>query len=326
MPASAQVSVLKSVPVTVDNFIRAETDRYFGAVVRQGGFGKLFHRRAPSPIDDQDVVRMNRDTLYSSIVVDLDAGPVTITLPDSGGRFMSMQVFDEDEYVVEVAYDARPHSYDKQRVGTRYIMVGFRTLVNPDDPKDLKVVHALQDAIKVEQKSPGKFEIPDWDAESQAKVRGALITLNETLSDSRYMFGTKDEVDPVRRLIGAAALWGGNPERDAIYLPITPTLNDGKAIYRLTVKDVPVDGFWSVIVYDQDGYIPKNAHNVYSLNNITAKKSLDGSIVIQFGGFDGKTPNCIPTLPGWNYLVRLYRPRAEILNGRWQFPEAQLVQ
>ena len=87
-----------------------------------------------------------------------------------------------------------------------------------------------------------------------------------------------------------------------------------------------MDGFWSVIVYDQDGYIPKNAHNVYSLNNITAKKSLDGSIVIQFGGFDGKTPNCIPTLPGWNYLVRLYRPRAEILNGRWKFPEAQLVQ
>jgi hypothetical protein len=28
-------------------------------------------------------------------------------------------------------------------------------------------------------------------------------------------------------------------------------------------------------------------------------------------------------MPGWNYIVRLYRPRAEILDGRWTFPEAQ---
>jgi hypothetical protein len=28
-------------------------------------------------------------------------------------------------------------------------------------------------------------------------------------------------------------------------------------------------------------------------------------------------------MPGWNYTVRLYRPRAEILNGTWKFPEAQ---
>src|SRR5207245_6106615 len=36
-----------------------------------------------------------------------------------------------------------------------------------------------------------------------------------------------------------------------------------------------------------------------------------------------KIDNCLPTMPGWNYMVRLYRPRAEILNGTWTFPEAQ---
>lgn len=321
MPQAASPTI----PVTVDNFIRAETDRYFGGVVKLGGFGKLFHRRVPSPIDDQDVVRMNRDTLYSSIVVDLDAGPVTVTLPDSGKRFMSLQVFDEDEYVVEVAYDARPHTYTREKVGTRYILVGFRTLADPDDSADLKQVHALQDAIKVEQKQAGRFEVPHWDQASQKKVRDALVTLNETLSDSRHMFGAKGEVDPIRRLIGAAALWGGNPEKDAIYLPITPALNDGKTAYRMTVKDVPVDGFWSVIVYDKDGYIPKNSRGVYSFNSITAKKDLDGSVTIQFGGDPAKAANCIPIVSGWNYLVRLYRPRAEILNGKWKFPEAQPV-
>jgi hypothetical protein len=30
-------------------------------------------------------------------------------------------------------------------------------------------------------------------------------------------------------------------------------------------------------------------------------------------------------MPGWNYMVRLYRPRTEILNGTWKFPEAQAV-
>ena len=60
--------------------------------------------RTPASIDNQAVVRMNRDTLYASGVFDLDAGPVTITLPDAGKRFMSMQVIDEDEYTPMVVY------------------------------------------------------------------------------------------------------------------------------------------------------------------------------------------------------------------------------
>jgi len=66
--------------------------------------------------------------------------------------------------------------------------------------------------------------------------------------------------------------------------------------------------------------------DAYTLNNITAKKSDDGSIAIQFGGCDGNIPNCLPIMAGWNYIVRLYRPRPEILNGRWIFPDAQPMQ
>ncbi len=58
-------------------------------------------------------------------------------------------------------------------------------------------------------------------------------------------------------------------------------------------------------------------------DDITAKKAGDGSVAIQFGGCDGKIPNCLPITKGWNYMVRLYRPRAEVLNGSWHFPEAQ---
>ena len=189
----------------------------------------------------------------------------------------------------------------------------------------MKRVHNLQDAIEVNQQSPGGFEVANWDPASQNKVRDALLVLGTTLPDTKRMFGTKDRVDPVRRLIGAASLWGGNPEKDAMYLNVTPTKNDGTTVYRLNVKDVPVGGFWSISVYNAAGYYQPNKLNAYSINNITAKKSEDGSITIQFGGCDGTIPNCLPIMKGWNYMVRLYRPRAEILNGTWTFPEARPV-
>lgn len=314
------------VPVTADNFRRAESDMYFANVVKQAGIGKFHHSREPMRIDNQTIIRGNRDTLYSSAVFDLDAGPVTVTMPDADKRFMSMEVIDEDQYVPEVVYGAGAHTYSKEKIGTRYVMLGIRTLVDPNDPKDVEQVHRLQDAIKVDQAGgPGRFEVPNWDSVSQKKVRDALLVLAGTFPDTRRMFGRRGEVDPVRHLIGVATGWGGNPERDAIYLTVVPSKNDGSIIHRLSVRDVPVDGFWSITVYNREGYIQKNEYDAYSLNNITANKSADGSVAAQFGGCDGKIPNCLPITPGWNYWVRLYRPRAEILNGTWKFPGLQPV-
>ena len=106
---------------------------------------------------------------------DLDAGPVTITLPDAGKRFLTMIVIDEDHYVFSVVYGAGRHTLTKANIGTRYAVAAIRILVNPNDPKDVERVHALQDAVKVEQRGgAGKFEVPNWDAVSQKKVRDAL--------------------------------------------------------------------------------------------------------------------------------------------------------
>src|SRR5262249_3147158 len=138
-------------------------------------------------------------------------------------------------------------------------------------------------------------------------------------------FGPRGEVDPVRHLIWTGCGWGGLPEKDATYLTVTPAQNDGTVMYQLNVGDVPVNGFWSVSVYNQQGSFEPNKYDPYTLNKLTAKKNADGSTTIQFGGCDGKIPNCLPTTRGWNYIVRLYRPRAEILNGQWKFPEAQPV-
>ncbi|MEQ7921278.1 DUF1254 domain-containing protein [Xanthomonas sp. WHRI 1810A] len=315
-----------SVPVTVDNFIRAESDQYISALVKDGGLGKLHHRREPASIEHQTVIRLNRDTLYSSGVFDLDAGPVTITMPDPGKRFMALQVINEDHYTQNVFYGAGAHVLTRENVGTRYVATAIRTLVDPNDAVDLKQVHALQDAIQVSQANIGSLELPQWDAASQKKVRDALLVLSSTVPDFKNAFGTKEAVDPLRHLLGTAAGWGGNPDRDATYLNVTPTDNDGKKVYRLTVKDVPVDGFWSVSVYSAQGYFEQNKDGAYTLNNLTAKKSADGSIQVQFGACGAGIDNCLPTVAGWNYTVRLYRPRAEILNGAWVFPEPKPVE
>jgi len=324
-PAAARPALEKPIPVTVHNFVRAESDLYFAkAAIGDGAFGKLRHRRAVADVDKQDVVRMNRDTLYSSGVFDLDAAPLTITLPDAGGRFMSMQIISEDHYTTEVVYGPGAFTYTKEKVGTRYVYVIIRTLADVANAPDLKAANAVQDQIKVQQARPGTFEVPAWDKVSQDKVRNALEILG-SLGGTVDRFGRQDEVDPIDHLIGTAIGWGGNPRSAADYQSLYPSENDGKTVHRLAFRNVPVDGFWSISVYNDKGYFQKNALGVYSLNNFTAKPNADGGYTVQFGGCKDDTPNCLPIMKGWNYTVRLYRPRKEILDGTWKFPKAEPV-
>lgn len=313
-----------TVPVNVENFIRAETDMYFAKMVAAGAFGELRHRPEIAGVDKQEVVRMNRDTIYSDGVFDLDAGPLTIVLPDSGKRFMSMQVVSEDHYTAEVVYAPGRFTYSKDKVGTRYVFIIVRTLADPQDADDVKTANALQDKIEVEQASKGAFATPTWDAASRDKVRSALNSL-ASLGISKTKFGKKEEVDPVAHLIATAIGWGGNPDYAAVYRSEYPAANDGKTVHRVTVRDVPVDGFWSISVYNDKGFFEKNDLDAYSLNSLTAKPNPDGSFTIQFGGCGTGVPNCLPIVAGWNYTVRLYRPRKEVLDGTWRCPEAQRV-
>ncbi|WP_245447597.1 DUF1254 domain-containing protein [Nitratireductor sp. OM-1] len=313
------------IPVNADNFVRAESDLYFSGVVANGGFGKFDHTREMAPLDKQTVIRLNRDTLYSSAVFDLEAGPVTITLPESGDRFMSMQVINEDHFTNGVYYDGGEYTLERDEIGTRYVMVAIRSFANPASADDMAAVHELQDQISVSQESSGNFDIPDWDAEERSKTRQKLLALAEDLPDLARSFGAKNEVDPVRHLIGAASGWGGNPDAAAFYLNVVPEKNDGETVYRMNVGDVPVDGFWSVSVYNKSGFFEPNEIGVYTLNNVTSDKNKDGSVTIQFGDCSSNISNCIPVPADWNYMIRLYRPHPAVLSGDWQFPVVEEV-
>lgn len=312
--------------VTVENFVRAETDTYFrGNMAAFGvGVGVLIHLREPMTVKNQTVIRQNQDTLYSGVVFDLSE-PVKVTLPETGGRYQSMHVINQDHYMF---VEAEPGTYEltKGNVGTRFAMVAFRTFADPSDPEDVKKAQAAQDGIKLEGGGGGPFDAPDWDQDALAVARKALSDLATLGFNSRYAFGRKDEVRPVDFLVGAAAGWGGLPASAAMYVIDSVEKNDGQSTHSVTAKDVPVDAFWSITVYNADGYLEANDLGVNSYNNHTAKPNVDGSHSIHFGGCEDGRLNCIPISPGWNYVVRMYEPREEIQNGSWVFPEPVPVQ
>ena len=309
--------------VTLENFARAETDRMFAGLVQQaGGVGKWHHNRQPTAIDNQPVIRMNRDTLYSMAVVDITGGAV-LTLPDAGDRYLSVMVVNEDHYINRIFHDPGEHPVTVEEFDTPYVLLAARILVDPQDPADLAEVHALQDGLGLRAAAARMFAMPDYDPASFEATRNEVAAMAEGSFSAAGAFGRRDEVDPKLHLIGTALGWGGLPEHEASYVIRADSLAVGE--YRLIVRDVPVDAFWSISVYNRDGFFEPNDLGAYSVNSVTAQRDPDGSVAVHFGGCRDGRPNCLPVADGWNYAIRLYRPRPEILDGSWTFPDHERI-
>ena len=309
--------------VTAHNYVRAESDSQMKGYIEQFDcFGKFVHFRTPYDVDTQITVRGNRDTLYSFGVFDLKS-PLTMTLPDTNGRYQSLMIVSQDHSIWGF-YGPRTGTLTEELVGTRYACLVVRTFMDPNDQQDMQVAHRLQDAVGFEQADIGEFAVPDWKQDDVAQMRETINVVASSLTDTSKMFGRKEELDPAYWLFGAALGWGGLPAEHATYVNVVPEQNDGETAYTLTVGHVPVDAFWSVTLYDDKGWLPVNEYNAYSFNDVTAKKDADGNITIHFGG-DSTQPNFLPIVPGWNYIVRLYRPRKAIWEGTWQFPTPSLA-
>ena len=305
------------VEVNVLNYVRAKTAVHFDSVFsRSGGVNQWTHTREPQPIDQQRVKRMNRDTLYSSAVVDISKGAV-LTLPDAGSRYMSAVVVNEDHFINNIYHGPGKRHLELSEFDTPFVLVTVRTLVDASDPKDNKQANALQDKLKITSQSATAYTHPPYDQASLAATAKPLRELANRLDDAKNSFGKKADVNKVRHLLATAYGWGGLPESEAVYLNVQPNLEVGA--YSLTVQQVPVDGFWSISVYNKDGYFEKNQYDSYSVNNLTAETNSDGSVTVNFGGDPGNI-NFIPITDGWNYVVRMYRPRTSIIDRSWTFP------
>ncbi len=320
LPALADEPVI----VNVDNFVRAETAAQFDHTLAllNGKVNTFVHIREPIPIDKQTVIRMNRDTFYSAAIVDISKG-ATLTIPETDGRYVSAMVVNEDHFLNKVYHDPGTHKLTMEEFNTPYVNISIRTLVDSSDPADMEKARAIQDGITVIAESARPYTHPEYDQASYEATYKAVIELSRFVPDTKRMFGSKEEVSEVRHLLGTAFGWGGLPENEAYYLTIEPNLPVGA--YELTVNDVPVDAFWSISLYNKDGYFQENEYNAYSVNSVTATPNKDGSFTVHFGG-DPKSLNYLYIIDGWNYTVRLYQPRKEILEGKWIFPGVKPVQ
>ncbi|MGE0053090.1 MAG: DUF1214 domain-containing protein [Hyphomicrobium sp.] len=311
------------VPVTINNYVMAETAGQFDRILKMtGGINELRSFREPTPLDKQSVIRMNRDTLYSFAVVDISNG-AKLTMPETDGRYNSAMIVNEKEYINKVFYQPGTHELTKEEFDTDYVLVAFRTLIDSSDPADIKIANELQNKFRIEAASSKPYTHPNYDEKSYKELRELLLGVAKFMPDSTGAFGSKETTEQVPHLLGAAFGWGGLPSQDAFYLNVNPDLPVGR--YQIDVpKDVPVKAFWSVSVYNKSGYFQENDKGVYNINSESGKTNPDGSMTVNLGGCDDASRvNCIPLTEGWNYAVRLYRPDASVIDGKWTFPAVQ---
>lgn len=96
-------------------------------------------------------------------------------------------------------------------MGSPHVLVAARTLVDPRDPGDLAAVAAIQDGLAVESASDRPVETPGYDIGSLDRTRSALLALAAEQGSYSVSCGRKEDVDPVRHLIGTASGRAASP-------------------------------------------------------------------------------------------------------------------
>ncbi|MDH4006694.1 MAG: DUF1254 domain-containing protein [Desulfuromonadales bacterium] len=323
--SAATAAQEKTTPVTDENYSLAETDGVIEGYVKKiakatntNGVGVLMHYRKGADPKDRTIMRINFDTIYSWAIVDLTE-PATLTMPETNGRYQSAWFVSEDGYYPGAFTTPGEHKITKEWVGgARYAVIVMRTQVDTKDPADLAKAHALQDKLKLTQKNKGTF-VPQhqWNEKEVLAMRAKYMKIGNGMSTSD-MFGKKGEISLKNRNAGNAFGWGGFTPDQAVYPQYFPKTT---APQTLTLKDVPVKAFWSITVYDKDGF-PQT--DTYNINSAFAVADADGSVTIHFGG-DKSAKNYMETFDGWNFTLRMYQPTEAYFNETWKKPELKLV-
>jgi hypothetical protein len=317
LDAAAAAPAPAATIVTRENFVRAETDRMFADIPKlAGGVNRLFIIRTPTPLNKQIIVRMNRDTLYAGAVIDASKGG-TITLPPSpDGRYMSLHFMDNDHYDLGVISKPGTHPLP---ANSGHIAAAVRIQVyNPNDPQEIALINAWQDKLAINAKSARPFVPGNWDSASLNAVRAELETGSRRFPNMEKAMLPRGKADPEQRLYGAACCWGLLPAVEATYI----TYSGGHPVDECRTATFPVPknrAFWSITVYNEKGFI---AYENSVLNSSTVKLNPDGTFTAYFGSKEvcGDKANRLDIPPGWNTMMRVYRPDPSVLNGGYVLP------
>jgi hypothetical protein len=308
-----------NVKVTPETFIRAESDRmFFGVTQQAGGVNQFFHYRDLPRLNEQFVVRINKDTLYSIAVVDTEGG-ATITVPEiPPGRYMSVYLVDNDHYCPFVIYKSGTHELPRD---TKFLGVGVRIQAfNPADSGEIALINQLQDQFIIKANSADRLPAFKWDAESLNALRAQYEAESADYSSWKGMMGPRGKVNEEIRHLACAAAWGLFPEWDATYLNYNGGLPAD--VCHCATYQVPENGaFWSITVYGADGYL-KSENSIINPTNV--EMNGDGTFTVHFGSKElcGDVPNRVDVSEGWNFLMRVYLPGQSVIDGTYKLPAA----
>ncbi|MCJ7814809.1 MAG: DUF1254 domain-containing protein [Xanthomonadales bacterium] len=279
----------------------------------------MHNKIGPDP-KDRTIMRINFDTLYSFAVVDL-AEDAVLTMPETNGRSQSAWIVTDEHYNPMAFVEPGTYTLTRENVGRRYATIAIRTQANMSDPADLAIANDLQEQLKLEQKDRGSYQASgNWDMAEILAMRARYQQIaKEEGTTSEVMFGEKGEVPLKEHNAGAAMGWGGLTPARTVYPMYFP---ESAQPQTLTLKDVPAGNFWSITIYDGEGY-PQG--KIYNINSQFAVPKEDGSVTIHFGG-DENADNYMDIFDGWNFSLRIYEPTAAYFNGEWVLPELKIVE
>jgi hypothetical protein len=142
----------------------------------------------------------------------------------------------------------------------------------------------------------------------------------------------------LKRAIVAQLGLGANLPEDAIY-PLnladeTGRPLDGTSKYTIHFDKgatPPVNAFWSLTLYDSDGFQVANSFNRFAVSSwMPFKYNPDGSLDLYFQNESpgaNKEANWLPAPKGsFNLTMRLYGPKSEALTGKWNPPPVTKIQ
>ncbi|MGI9511604.1 MAG: DUF1254 domain-containing protein, partial [Anderseniella sp.] len=299
--------------MTAKEFINAESRAFFADFLGRAEINSFHHFKTLATPDDRWVVSPNVDTLYSVGVVNVTEG-FTLDIPDTGERFLSIQIIDENHMTPFHLYGGGARSFSADQFETDYIAIGLR-IGTDGTPEDIAFINeAIQDKTKISgAKDEEAMLRPDLDL--MLKVRAPMLEQFGKLPNS---FGvmqerTADVKDWEIFTYVTAGAWGLSKNQHAMYATHTPAGAIGGECWIGTFPPVPAEEFFSITVYGPHQFLMTNENNVVSSTR-GAITEADGSFTVVFGGEQcrGKAPNFAYTPEdGWNLMLRAYRPRVE---------------
>lgn len=316
---------------TEENFSSAMADIYWQEVIDRGGDNKFTHLRQVSSVETQNIIRENRDTLYSWGIFDVTKGLV-LTLPPSNGLYLSALVIDNDSYIVRekdfettgdigtyLAYPDKPRKVEitHDAAVTDFVYIILRTETDATVEGD-KEANKLQDSVLVEQGSHNSWTSRNWDLPAVRKMQDTFKPyLAEIVAQGTSKgYNERGKTEQFHHNFYSAIGWGGQLERYATYgtTPDITTFGDRCAVVTINRPNVDYDnaGFWSYQVYGLDGYIHSNNS---TLNNKNTTPNPDGTITLRFGSEAACGTNenrADKNDEGFSITTRFYNPVGEI--------------